>query len=148
MSLVHRSSRCSASALAALVFLFCCSAVPSSLALVPAKESASSSSPVDTTTIVKGKVSIPPQFQVAENILANTKLILSNHIETRVAFPNAKGVFAFAGVMAGANYVLELSHPALFFEPITLETTPQTTNEVKVVPYLNDLLYGKGARLR
>lgn len=99
---------------------------------------------------IRGTIHIPRHLQVTPNILANTRLVLTNHIETRVTFSNSKGQFAFHGVYVGSTYLLELQHPVLHFDTITVDTSIKagTADEIKVTPYLTDFVYGKGSKLK
>lgn len=103
------------------------------------------------TTIVKGQINLPRQFAFLKNTVGQTRLVLTDHISTKVAYPTQSGTFEFVGVFVGSTYHLELSHPVLHFEPVVVEAADRvkkSDSETIVTPYLSDPLYGKGARLK
>lgn len=79
------------------------------------------------------------------------KLVLSNNVDTRVVFPNSRGHFEIPDVMTGDTYSLDLFHPVLWFDPVLVEVGRKADgieDDAKVTPYLSDVLYGRGAKLR
>ena len=46
--------------------------------------------------------------------------------------------------------MLELTHPSLHFDPVTIETFfgGESQNSVKITPFLTDHMYRKGAKLK
>ena len=74
-------------------------------------------------------------------------IILSSYIKVKLL---STGKFTFHGVHAQQTYLLELTHPSLHFDPVTIETFfgGESQSSVKVTPYLTDHLYRKGAKLK
>ncbi|CAD7971796.1 unnamed protein product [Amoebophrya sp. A25] len=109
------------------------------------------------TATVEGRITIPQPFRLVKDLYSQIKMVLSNNVDTRVVFPDSKGKFSIPDVMAGDTYSLELHHPVLWFDSIVVDVgrSPDAHNtdthnpaDAKVTPYLTDLLYGRGKRLR
>jgi len=103
------------------------------------------------TTTIEGLINLPPQL--AENPkhdVNKVKLFLTNHIDTKVVAPMKGGTFEFFDVEAGGTYVLEIQHPSLHFDSVTVDVGSGggVKSSSEVTPYLTDYLYGKGAKLK
>lgn len=97
----------------------------------------------DELRTVEGVINIPKYFDNVKDGRQNLRVVLSNPLDTKLVFANSNGEFEISGVVENATYILEVFHPALFFDSVTIEV-----GKKGVTPYLTDYLYGKGPKLR
>lgn len=104
-----------------------------------------------STVQISGTVNIPSKYASSEgskkaHLMLGCKILLhgSPHFEV---LPTSDGSFVVDNVPEG-QYMLQVSHPQLRFDPVYIEAVRKGPGQLKVAAHLLDFSHGKGLKLK